>query len=100
MKKTSTLIAILCISASLFSQYSYQLQGQKIQLRVDSSAFVIQTNNLTVEKQNSALESQLQKREINSFQKMSNNRFLVVGNKLLPGYYDYFTSGHLKPTDY
>ncbi len=92
MKKTSTLIAILCISASLFSQYSYQLQGQKIQLRVDSSAFVIQTNNLTVEKQNSALESQLQKREINSFQKMSNNRFLVVGNKLLPGYYDYFSN--------
>jgi subtilisin family serine protease len=89
MKKISTLIFIFIISTSLFSQSSYQYQGQKIQLRVDSSAFVIQTKNQSVEKQNSALEMQLQNGEINSFQKMPNDRFLVVGNKLLPGDYDY-----------
>lgn len=92
MKKISTLITILFITVSLFSQSYFRYQGQKIQLSADSTAFVIQTNIQSAEKQNSALEKQLQEGEIKSFQKLPGNRFLVIGNKSLPGYYDYFST--------
>ena len=92
MEKISTLITILFISVSSFSQSYFRYQGQKIQLSADSTAFVIQTNIQSAEKQNSALEKHLQEGEIKSFQKLPGNRFLVIGNKLLPGYYDYFST--------
>lgn len=92
MKRVFTTIVIVFISTSLFSQSFYRYQGNRIDLRVDSNTFVIQSNNQLVEKQNSAFEEKLQKGEIEFFQKMPNNRFLVRGAKLQLGNYDYFSN--------
>lgn len=92
MKKIFTTIIIIFISTSLFSQSFYRYQGKKIDLKVDSTMFVIQADKQLAEKQYSALKEQLQKGEIDFFQKMPNNRFLVVGDKPQPEKYDYFSN--------
>lgn len=82
MKKLFITGVIIFISTVLFSQSFYRYQGKKIDLKVDSTAFVVQPNYQLVEKQNRAFEEKLQKGEIEFFQKMPNNRFLVEGAKL------------------
>jgi hypothetical protein len=82
MKKLLTTIVVIFIATSLFSQSFYRYQGKRIDLKADSNMFVIQSNNQLVEKQNSAFKEKLQKGEIEFFQKMPNNRFLVRGAKL------------------
>ena len=60
---------------------------------MDSTTFVIQTDKQQLaEKQDSVLKEQLQKGEIEFFQNMPNNRFLVVGPKPQPENYDYFSN--------
>ncbi len=54
--------------------------------------FVIQTDKQLVEKQNNSLKEQIQRGEIESYQKMSNNRFLVVGASTQPDAFDYFSN--------
>lgn len=92
MKRVFTTVVIVFIFTSLFSQSFYRYQGKRIDLRVDSNTFVIQSNNQLVDKQNSAFEEKLKKGEIEFFQKMPNNRFLVRGAKLQFGNYDYFSN--------
>ncbi len=92
MKKFFITIIIIFISTSLFSQSFYRYQGKKIDLRVDSTMFVIQADKQLAEKQYSTLKEQLQKGEIDFFQKIPNNRFLVVGPKWQPENYDYFSN--------
>ena len=92
MKKCLATIVIISIySITLFPQSFYRYQGKRIDLVEDSSMFVIQTDERMVEKQNSTLEMKLQNGEIKSFQKISNNCFLIVGQIPLSGEYGYFS---------
>ncbi|MCD6597751.1 MAG: hypothetical protein J7L04_08695 [Bacteroidales bacterium] len=59
---------------------------------MDSTMFVIQADKQLAVKQYSALKEQLQKGGIDFFQKVSNNRFLVVGAIPQPEKYDYFSN--------
>jgi hypothetical protein len=92
MKRVLTTIVILFISTVLFSQSFYRYQDKKIYLTVDSTMSLIQTEKQLTEKQNTALEKLLQKKEIDFFHKISNNRFLFVGNKSLLENYEYFSN--------
>jgi len=91
MKRIYTTIGLVFLYATIFSQSFYLYMGKKIELLPDSLMFVIQTDKDSAEKQKSTLEAKLQKGEIKSFQKISNTRFLVVGNKPQPEYYEYFS---------
>jgi subtilisin family serine protease len=93
MKKFFITLIIVLVSTTLFSQSFYRYQGKKIDLRVDSTTFVIQTDKQQLaEIQDSVLKEQLQKGKIDFFQNMPNNRFLVVGSKPQPENYDYFSN--------
>ena len=93
MKKFFITLIIVLVSTTLFSQSFYKYQGKKIDLREDSTTFVIQIDKQQLaEKQNSILKEQLQKGEIDFFQKMPDNRFLIVGPKPQPENYDYFSN--------
>ena len=92
MKKLLITIIIISYSTLLFSQSFYRYKGKKIDLRVDSTTFVIQSNNHLIEKQNKVLEEQLQKKEIDRFKMISGNRFLVVGARHQFKDYDYLSN--------
>jgi subtilisin family serine protease len=92
MKKIIITLAIVFTSTVLFSQSFYWYQGKKIDLKADSSTFVVQSDMLLIEKQNTVLKEQLQKGEIEFFQQIPNNRFLVITAKLHPENYDYFSN--------
>ncbi len=89
MKPLFITIFIILISNTLFSQSYYRVQDKKINLNADTTAYIIQTDKRFVEKCNSTLKAQLQKGEFESFQKISNNRFLIVGVKSQPRNYSY-----------
>ncbi|WP_026475023.1 hypothetical protein [Alkaliflexus imshenetskii] len=91
MKRFFTTIVIGFISTILFSQSFYRYQGEKIDLKIDSTAFVIQLSNQFVEKQNSVFEEKHRKGEIDFFQVMPGNRFLIRGTKLKAENYDFFS---------
>jgi len=91
MRKVFIRIVIALFSASLFSQSFYRYQGNVVDLKVDSTLFVIQTDEQFAERQNSYLEKQLSLGEIRSFKKIANNRFLVARDVPHLGEYGYYS---------
>ena len=94
-----TFLIVFASSLILFPQSFYRYQGQKIDLRKDTTTFIIQSSKYLFEQLNTSLEEQLQQGEVESFQKMPNNRFFVRGNKPKPEYYSYFSYLYLTYED-
>ena len=85
-------ISIFVYSINLFSQNTYRFQGKDIQLTVDSSMYFIQTTNeQSSTKRSEILKQGLQEGKIKSFHNLSNNRFLIVANKMQNESEDYMS---------
>lgn len=85
-------IFIFIASINLFAQNSYRFQGKDIQLTLDSTMYYIQTTNeQSSTKRSAILKQQVQDGEIKSFHNLSNNRFLIVANKMQNKLEDYIS---------
>jgi subtilisin family serine protease len=76
----------------LFPQSLYRYQGSKIDLRIDTTLYFIQTKEDLAESLNSILETKIQVGEIPAFQRISLNRFLIAGKIPKDRSNDYFSS--------
>ena len=91
-KKLITFIFVFVAFVNIFAQSSYRFKGEDIRLDVDSSMCFIQTVNEQLSINRSAkLNQQVQEGKINSFHKISNNGFLIIGNKIQDEQVDYFS---------
>ncbi len=86
------IIPIFIAGINLVAQNTYRFQGKDIQLTLDSTMYYIQTTNeQSSTKRSAILKQQVQDGEIKSFHKLSNNRFLIVANKMQNELEDYIS---------
>ena len=96
MKKIITIMAIIIASISILRAQSYYLcQGKKVNLKIDSTMYAVQTNINNYDKQLLVLDIKQQNGEIKFFQKIMDDLYLVEGEIPISGEYNYFSNVYL-----
>lgn len=97
MKKIVFFLFLIIGNTYLFSQSGYKYKSDYIELRPDKSAYFIQASEKGVTERRAELLNYQQRGEIKSFEKITDNRFLIVSEQPKVASGDYFSHVYHNP---